>query len=211
LVDQLCVLLGGRLGEGETQAFLNIFQQLMSAISYMHGQEIVHGDIKLENLLLDAAGRLRITDFGLSKSLRSQSQLSNRTGGSGTPGYIAPEVANGGKVDYSSDIFSLAIVLCALLTGIFPFEQLTVEVAILFAIAKGERPVLPPGLSPGLTRLLEAMWSGDPSERPNAYIVISLIKGSRNNYEICVPDNMFQKKENSKVSLVHTICFSTML
>lgn len=94
---------------------------LADALHYAHLQGIVHRDIKPANILLDAAGKPYISDFGLA--LRDN-EFQNRMPRAGTPAYMSPEQARGEghRVDGRSDIFSLGIVLYELLTGARPFK-----------------------------------------------------------------------------------------
>lgn len=95
--------------------------QCSNALSYLHGENVIHGDIKPANLLLDGdpagAFRVRLTDFGLAQTLkRGQGRFFG-----GTFPYIAPEALSGGVVDPRSDLFALGVVVAELITGKIPF------------------------------------------------------------------------------------------
>lgn len=120
LFHRICT--AGRFTEDEARYY---FQQLISGVSYCHSMQICHRDLKLENTLLDgsSAPRLKICDFGCSKSSVLHSQPKSTVG---TPAYIAPEVlsrkAYDGKI---ADVWSCGVTLYVMLVGAYPFEDPT--------------------------------------------------------------------------------------
>ncbi|KAL3722436.1 hypothetical protein ACJRO7_034756 [Eucalyptus globulus] len=99
------------------------FQQLISGVSYCHTMQICHRDLKLENTLLDGspAPRLKICDFGYSKSSLLHSQPKSTVG---TPAYIAPEVLLKKEYDGKvADVWSCGVTLYVMLVGAYPFED----------------------------------------------------------------------------------------
>ncbi|KAJ8772094.1 hypothetical protein K2173_027271 [Erythroxylum novogranatense] len=110
----------GRFSEDEARFF---FQQLISGVSYCHSMQICHRDLKLENTLLDgsAAPRVKICDFGYSKSAVFHSQPKSAVG---TPAYIAPEVLSNKEYDGKiADVWSCGVTLYVMLVGSYPFED----------------------------------------------------------------------------------------
>jgi tetratricopeptide (TPR) repeat protein/tRNA A-37 threonylcarbamoyl transferase component Bud32/DNA-directed RNA polymerase subunit RPC12/RpoP len=89
-----------------------------------HRLDIIHRDIKPSNIMIDAANRPRIMDFGLARQTQSDATITQDGDVLGTPGYMSPEQAAGDlhQVDHRSDIYSLGIVLYQLLTGEPPFR-----------------------------------------------------------------------------------------
>ena len=103
--------------------------QICSALAAAHKKGIVHRDIKPQNILIDKDGLVKITDFGIAKSISSADESDNKVIGSVY--YISPEQAKGDRVDGRSDIYSLGIVLYEMLTGTLPFiGEKTVSVAL---------------------------------------------------------------------------------
>ncbi|CAN1278369.1 Serine/threonine-protein kinase SRK2E [Linum perenne] len=99
------------------------FQQLISGVSYCHAMQVCHRDLKLENTLLDGspAPRLKICDFGYSKSSVLHSQPKSTVG---TPAYIAPEVLLKKEYDGKiADVWSCGVTLYVMLVGAYPFED----------------------------------------------------------------------------------------
>lgn len=107
---------GGRMPIDVSAA---IARQMLDALACAHGQGVVHRDIKPANVLLTADGRVKVTDFGISRV--SGSSLTQTGALIGTPNYMSPEQARGEEVDARSDLFSTAAVLYELLTGERPF------------------------------------------------------------------------------------------
>ncbi|KAL5181727.1 Serine/threonine-protein kinase SRK2A [Glycine soja] len=121
LFERICN--AGRLSEDEVGCARFFFQQLISGVSYCHSMQICHRDLKLENTLLDGnpAPRLKICDFGFSKSALLHSQPKSTVG---TPAYIAPEVLSRKEYDGKvADVWSCGVTLYVMLVGAYPFED----------------------------------------------------------------------------------------
>jgi serine/threonine protein kinase len=114
------------------------------AVEYAHAQGIWHRDLKPANILIDAAGRPFVTDFGLAKRVREDSALTRSGTIVGTPSYMAPEQAAGSsqKLSAASDVYSLGAVLYELLAGRPPFRADTVREVLEQVL---EREPEPPG------------------------------------------------------------------
>src|SRR3989440_5585683 len=104
-------------------------RQILSALRFAHRHGIVHRDIKPHNVLVDAEGRVKVTDFGIARA--GTSQMTETGSLVATAQYPPPEQARGGEVDPRSDLYSLGVVLYELLTGKTPFDGETpVEIAM---------------------------------------------------------------------------------
>ncbi|MGH7531448.1 MAG: serine/threonine-protein kinase [Gemmatimonadales bacterium] len=107
-----------------------ITRQVADALAYAHSHDIVHRDVKPDNILLDKSGYVMVTDFGIAKAAQAAAesvggttpQLTTEGMIIGTPQYMSPEQAAGDRVDGRSDIYSLGIVLYQMLAGDPPFD-----------------------------------------------------------------------------------------
>lgn len=100
---------------------IDIMLQITSGISHAHQNNIIHRDIKPQNILLDKDGNVKITDFGIAIALTSTT-ITHTNSVMGSVHYISPEQARGGISTKKSDIYALGIVMFELLTGSLPFS-----------------------------------------------------------------------------------------
>ena len=116
-------------GPAPVHVAIDYARQILAAVRFAHRHGIVHRDIKPHNVLVDAEGRLKVTDFGIARS--GASQMTEAGSIIGTAQYLSPEQAKGAPVDQTSDLYSVGVVLYELLTGVVPFTGDTpVEIAM---------------------------------------------------------------------------------
>jgi WD40 repeat protein/predicted Ser/Thr protein kinase len=147
---------------------VHLVRQVLDALEAVHGSGLVHRDLKPGNILLDAAGRAVLTDFGLARAEQEAERLTADGVVVGTPAYMAPEQAAGQaeRIGPRTDLYSLGVVLYRLLTGRLPFEGTAVQV--LWKIGREEPPApcsLRPGLDAGLERIVLRAIARRPEER----------------------------------------------
>lgn len=145
-------------------------RRVAEAVAFAHSRGVLHRDLKPSNILLDEQDEPRVSDFGLAK--RTQESVERTVHGQvlGTPAYMSPEQAEGGRqgpVDERSDLYSLGAILYHLLSGRPPFTGETTT-AILRQVAEAD-PVAPRWLNPSVPRDLETLClqclAKDPTRR----------------------------------------------
>jgi len=139
--------------------------QILAAIGFAHRGEIVHRDIKPHNVVVDAEGRLKVTDFGIARS--GASQMTEAGSIIGTAQYLSPEQARGAAVDPRSDLYSVGIVLYEMLTGQVPFTGYTpLEIAMKHLSAIPAPPSeLRPDIPHDLDLVVLRALAKDPEDR----------------------------------------------
>lgn len=165
-------------------------EQIAAALKRAANAGVVHRDVKPENVLLDANGTIKVVDFGLARldgNVGATSATLTRTGfAMGTPLYMSPEQARGGKIDSRSDIYSLGIVAYRMLTGTAPFSGDAPLAVILKHLNERPRPIeeLRPDAPPALVALIRRMIEKKPSDRPESPdVLLDALRSARREFE----------------------------
>ena len=138
-----------------------IFKQIILALKFIHENNIIHRDIKLDNILIDLDNNIKICDFGVSKIINKGDVMLEQCG---TPAYIAPEILlNKGYEGFGVDIWSAGIVLYAMLSGSVPFKGSNIK-ELHDAIISGDYPQIK-GISKEASHLLKLILEVDPLKR----------------------------------------------
>ena len=151
-------------------AALDLLEPVVSALAAAHDAGLVHRDVKPENVLLGARGKVKVADFGLAKAISSQTQTATQGLLIGTVSYLPPELVTSGHTDARSDVYSAGVVLFELLTGRKPHSG---ETPIQVAYAHVHNDVPPPSahaprgaVPPYLDALVARATARDPALRP---------------------------------------------
>ncbi|MGK0362530.1 MAG: tRNA A-37 threonylcarbamoyl transferase component Bud32 [Bradymonadia bacterium] len=182
-----CMQREGRL---DMTAAFDLFSQMVDGLDHMHRHGVMHRDLKPSNVIIQADGKVKITDFGIARAVGS-AKLTMEGMVVGTAEYLAPEQANGTlRDDLRSDVYSLAILLYEMLTGRVPFRHPSAAKVLIKQVSAAPppprtiRPEIPVGVEAALLRALakkpdarfdsvvdfrEAVAAGFADDRPTAH------------------------------------------
>ena len=147
---------------------LKFSKQLCSALEAAHHEGVVHRDLKPQNILIDKADNLYVSDFGLAKSLEPEATMMTRVGQVlGTPRYMSPEQVEAKEVDHRSDLYSLGLIMYEMFTSDVPFRgESTLQLMYKHV---NEAPSDPrtkrPGLPPYIANVVLKCLMKDPAQR----------------------------------------------
>ena len=149
-----------------TPVALRIAKQLCAGLAAAHEVGVIHRDIKPQNIIIEAAGGLKIMDFGIARLQEERGMTAEGTV-VGTPDYMSPEQARGIALDFRSDIYSTGVVLYEVFTGTLPFDGDTPLAVVLKHIQ--ENPPSPqarnPKIDPKVSQIILKCMQKDPKER----------------------------------------------
>ena len=116
---------------------IRIMDQILSAVALAHKHNVIHRDLKPQNILMDKIGNIKIADFGIAVAL-NQSSVTQTNSVMGSVHYMSPEQTRGGLVTKQSDIYSLGIILYELITGTVPFNG---DTPVSIALKHAQEPI----------------------------------------------------------------------
>ncbi len=150
------------------ESAIDLALEVAEALRYINQFNIVHRDIKPDNILISDLGEVKIVDFGLSRE-KHQQTVSIKGEMFGTPQYLSPEYIDGKKLDIKADIYSLGITLFYMVSGTLPFNAGT-PMALINKQLNEPPPLLhevAPDISGEFSSLINSMLAKDPAERPD--------------------------------------------
>jgi hypothetical protein len=161
-----------RIGRLPQDKAIEITRQICAGLAAAHERGVVHRDLKPANIMLDGAGKARITDFGLAGIASTIQGAEVRAG---TPAYMAPEQLSGKEVTTKSDIYSLGLVMYELLTGRRAYDAATLP-ELMKARTEGKitnPSTLVRDLDPLVERVILRCLESDPAKRPASALQVA--------------------------------------
>ena len=180
---------------------IKIALQIAKALDCAHRNNIIHRDIKPQNILVTESGEVKVTDFGIAKSTDSQT-ITNTTSIIGSAHYLSPEQAKGTYIDFRSDIYSFGIVLYEMVTGRLPFEgDSPVTVALKHL---QEEPVPPKNINSSipdsLNKLILKAIQKEPIKRyQNAKEIIQDLQKIQEIPDVVIAESIGSKDNDSTI------------
>ena len=195
-----------QFGKLNYETAITIAIQIAKALECAHKNNIIHRDVKPQNILVTEEGLIKVTDFGIAKST-SSATLTNTTTIMGSAHYFSPEQAKGTLVDNRTDLYSLGVVLYEMVTGKVPFEA---DSPVTIALKHIQEEVVPPKqinskIPESLNKLIIKAMEKDPGMRyQNARDIINDLQKIKEDPNAVI-DNAVENEENE-----HTIIMGSV-
>lgn len=156
---------------------VHISQQICDAMVYLHGQKLVHRDLKPQNVLLDSKDNVKICDFGLARFKSSnQKYVATVTNTAGTPAYQAPEMLRDEPITEKVDVYSFAVLVWEIYTGKLPWSDKSCAQMVHTVAITHSRPPIPAECPKKLADLMNKCWAPQPEARPAFSEVQGMLK-----------------------------------
>lgn len=150
----------------DSERAIELMEAVLDGLDAAHRAGIIHRDIKPENILLSNEGRIKLSDFGLARTVDNRTEAKDVLG---TVGYMAPELVTGGAATKATDVYACGIMLYEMLTGQRPYQgEQNMQIAYQHANSRVSAPsLLNPEISPAIDRIVLLATEPNASNRPS--------------------------------------------
>ncbi|KAF7303823.1 Protein kinase domain-containing protein [Mycena indigotica] len=164
---------------------LSLMFDVAQGLRYLHGNNVVHGDLKAANILVTPSGRACIADFGLASivdTITVRFKQSTTTVNGGTVRYQSPELIHGERRNFASDVYAYACTCYEILVEKVPFYEVINEAAVIFKVLSGIRPSCPPQCAQSLAlrelwQIFKQCWEESTANRPLVGEIVQRLQG----------------------------------
>ncbi|MDW8252224.1 MAG: serine/threonine-protein kinase, partial [Myxococcales bacterium] len=203
-----------RSGPLRVDQAITIATQLLDALDAAHLEGMIHRDVKPENVFIQRSGVVKLLDFGVAKALQGNAPATPITAAGvaiGTPRYMAPEQAQGQRVDRRSDVYAVGLVLWEMLAGRPPYYHLDPLAAVVTAATQGLPDIATAGVSipSDIKAALERATARDPAARYDSAATFAAdlrIARSRMHGVPAAIEKVTARYETSLTSLMPVLC-----
>uniref|UniRef100_K3WQK0 Protein kinase domain-containing protein n=1 Tax=Globisporangium ultimum (strain ATCC 200006 / CBS 805.95 / DAOM BR144) TaxID=431595 RepID=K3WQK0_GLOUD len=154
----------GDQGTISNDLFLHELYEVALGLAYMHGMNVVHNDLKCDNVLVGMDEKAKLIDFGLS-AIVNDAEITVNARRMGAVHWKSPEYLAGGRPTFASDVYSFAMCILEAVTGDIPWGSTMHSVAVKFHVKKGTIPTRPEMMNDKQWNLIELMTKQNPSQR----------------------------------------------
>ncbi|KAE9599279.1 hypothetical protein Lal_00044022 [Lupinus albus] len=156
-----------------TQKLISFALDIARGMEYIHSQGVIHRDLKPENVLVDEDFHLKIADFGIACEEAVCDLMADDPG---TYRWMAPEMIKRKSYGKKVDVYSFGLMLCEMVTGTIPYEDMTPIQAAFAVVNKNSRPFIPTNCPPVMRALIEQCWSSQPDKRPEFWQIVKVLE-----------------------------------